>query len=119
MKIVNITKNTLLADQARTADTFLMRLIGLLNRKSLTEGEALILQPSNCIHSLFMRFSIDVLFLDKSGKVVAALPVFKPFRLSPLYWHSTSVIELPEATIRLTNTQPGDTIQITPVISFS
>ena len=114
MKIINATKGALLADRAEVADTFLKRLIGLLNRKSLDKGEALILRPSNCIHSLFMRFSIDLLFLDASGKVVAALPSFKPFRFSPPYFQSISVIELPEATIQLTNTQPGDIIQVTP-----
>ena len=114
MKIVNISKDTILADKAEMADTFFKRLIGLLNRKSLNKGEALILSPANSIHSFFMRFNIDVLFLDKSNKVVASLPSFKPFRLSPLYFQSASVIELPESTIRMTNTQSGDTIQITP-----
>jgi len=96
------------------ANTFLKRLIGLLNRKYLNKGEALILRPANCIHSLFMRFSIDLLFLDQSGKVIAVFPSFKPFRFTPSYFQSISVIELPEATIQMTNTQPGDTIQITP-----
>jgi len=114
MKVINTTKGVLLANQAEMAGTFFKRLVGLLDRKSLNKGEALILRPSNCIHSLFMRFSIDVLFLDESGKVVAVLPSFKPFRFSPPYFQSISVIELPEATIQLTNTQPGDTIQITP-----
>ena len=112
MKIINISKNTILADKAEMAGTFFKRLIGLLNRKSLDKGEALILSPSNCIHSFFMRFSIDVLFLDQCGKVITALPSFRPFRVSPIYFHSFLTIELPETTLKLTNTQPGDTIQI-------
>jgi hypothetical protein len=114
MKIVNISKDTILADKAELADTFFKRLIGLLNRKSLDKGEALILSPSNCIHSFFMRFSIDVLFLDQSGKVTATLSSFRSFRVSPIYFNSSLTIELPETTLKLTNTQPGDTIQITP-----
>ena len=113
MKVINTTKGILLADQAEMADTFFKRLIGLLDRKSLNKGEALILRPANCIHSLFMRFSIDLLFLSESGKVIAVFPSFKPFRISPPYFQSISVIELPEATIQLTNTQPGDIIQVT------
>jgi len=112
VKIINFTKNTLLADGAKMANTFFTRLIGLLNRNSLRKGEALILTPSNCIHSLFMRFAIDVIFLDKTGKVIAALPSFKPFRLSPVYFNSHSVIELPENTLKLSQTQPGDIVQI-------
>lgn len=113
MKVVNLTQGTLLADKAEVADTFIDRLIGLLNRKALNKGEALILRPSYCIHSFFMCFTIDVLFLDKSGTVIACLPSFKPYRFSPPYFQSILVIELPEATLRLTKTQPGDTIQIT------
>ena len=113
MKIVNISKDTILADKAELADTFFKRLIGLLNRKSLDKGEALILSPSNCIHSFFMRFSIDVLFLDQSGKVTTTLSSFRSFRVSPIYFNSFLTIELPETTLKLTNTQPGDTIQIT------
>ena len=112
MKIINLTKNTLLADEAKMANTFFTRLIGLLNRNSLRKGEALILTPSNCIHSLFMRFAIDVIFLDKIGKVVAVLPSFKPFRFSPIYFGASLTIELPEYTLQLTKTQPGDIIKI-------
>lgn len=112
MKIINISKNITLADNAQAANTFLKRLIGLLNRKSLRQGEALILAPSNCIHSLFMRFTIDALFLDKNGRVVGLLPSFKPFRLSPIYFNANTTIELPEGALQLTQTQPGDTIQI-------
>lgn len=112
MQVINIGKNTILADNAKLADTFLKRLIGLLNRKSLNKGEALILSPSNCIHSFFMRFAIDVIFLDKTGKVVEILPSFKPFRLSPIYFGASLTIELPEHTLQLTRTQPGDIIKI-------
>ncbi len=112
MKIINLTKNTILADEAKMANNFFTRLVGLLNRRSLNKGEALILTPSNSIHSLFMRFSIDVIFLDKAGKVIGVLPSFKPFRLSRIYFNSHSVIELSENTLQLTQTQPGDIIQI-------
>ena len=112
MKVINTSKNTLLADEARMANTFFTRLIGLLNRNSLRKGEALILTPSNCIHSLFMRFTIDVIFLDKAGKVIKTLPAFKPFRLSQIYFNSHSVIELPENALKFSQTQPGDIIKI-------
>ena len=112
MRVFNISKNTILADNAELANTFLKRLIGLLNRKALNKGEGLVLSPSNCIHSFFMRFTIDVIFLDKAGKVIAALSSFKPFRFSPIYCNSHTVIELPENTLKLSQTQRGDILQI-------
>lgn len=114
MKIINLTRNTILADTAKMADTFSTRLIGLLNRNSLANGEALILVPSNSIHSFFMRFTIDVIFLDKSGRVIKTLPSFRPFRISPVYFNSHSVIELPENSLKSSQTQPGDIVKITP-----
>ena len=110
--ITNLTKNIILASQAKAADTFFTRLVGLLNRDFLKQGEALILAPSNCIHTFFMRFAIDVIFLDKTGKIIKIIPSFKPFRLSSYCHNSFCVIELPENTLQSTQTQPGDLIQI-------
>lgn len=112
MKVINISKNSILADKAAYASTFLSRLIGLLNRKSLSKGDALILAPSNCIHSFFMRFTIDVVFLNKEGRVINVLPSFKPFRFSPFYFGASVTIELPEGVIKPSQTQPGDIINI-------
>lgn len=112
MKIIDLRNNAVLADKAQRADTFLKRLVGLLNRKSLDEGEALILQPSNCIHMFFMRFSIDVLFLDKNDKIVVMLSSFRPFSLSRIYFEAFSVVELPEGIIKKTMPQIGDILKV-------
>ena len=110
MKLINLRNNTIIADKAKVADTFYRRMVGLLNRHSFEKGEALILRPSCSIHSWFMRFAIDAIFLDKSGKVIGALHSFKPFRLSPFFFRASCAIELPENTLQLTHTQVGDII---------
>ena len=110
MKIINISKDIVLADRAEVANTFVKRLLGLLTRSGLADGQALILSPSNSIHSFFMRFTFDAVFLDKNSKVIAALSSFKPFRLSRIYFKAASTIELPEGVIKATDTQSGDTI---------
>ena len=104
----------MLADKTKVADSFFSRLIGLLGRSCLEKGEALLLKSSCSIHTLFMRFTIDVLFLDKQGKVIAILPSFKPFCFSPVYFNAYFTVELPEHTLKLTQTQPGDLVKITP-----
>lgn len=113
MKITNSNNGVLLAERAVLADSLIDRLVGLLKHESLGEGEALILKPSNSIHTFFMRFSIGVLFLDRKNKVVAAYDCIKPFRLSPLFFNALSVVELPAGVINKTGTKKGD------VISFS
>lgn len=102
----------MLADKAGIADNFLKRLIGLLSRSTLHDGEGLILKPSNSIHTCFMRFAIDVLFLDKNNRVIAMLPSLRPFRLSPIYFNALSTIELPAGVIEKTMTWLGDSIDI-------
>ncbi len=111
MKIINLKNNIVLADKARVADTFWTRLVGLLNRKSLEKGEALILKPCSSIHTFFMRFSIDALFLDKNSKVIGIIHAIKPFRISPVYFGAYLAIELAAGTLQLTQTKLGDSIK--------
>jgi hypothetical protein len=112
MKIINQTRNTVLADKARIADSFLSRLIGLLNCSGLRQGEALVLSPSNSIHSFFMRFTFDAIFLDRGQQVIALIPGLKPFRISRVYFNAVSTIELPVGSIQASNTQLKDLIKI-------
>jgi uncharacterized membrane protein (UPF0127 family) len=111
MQIINLSNNAVLADKAKLADTFWSRLIGLLNRKSLERGGALILKPCSSIHTLFMRFSIDVLFLDKNNKVIGIIHAVKPFRITPVYFGAYLAIELPAGTLQLTQTKLGDSVK--------
>ena len=113
MKIINQSRTTVLADRARVADTFCARLIGLLNRSSLDTGEALVIRGCKAIHMVGMRFAIDAVFVDNANRVVALLPHFKPFRISPFFTRAQYVVELPAGTIDATHTAVGDTVAIT------
>ena len=108
MRIRNLTRATELASSARPARSFWLRLVGLLGRSSLEPGEALVLQPCSSIHTAFMRFAIDVLYLDRSGRVVKAVPSLRPFRMSGVLRGGDAVIELPSGVIATTGTAVGD-----------
>ncbi len=84
----------------------------MLGRRSLGILEAMVIKPCNSIHTFFMRFPIDVLFVDKESKVVKGIVGMPSFRLSPIYFTSQFVIELPAGTIQATNTTEGDQIAI-------
>ncbi len=112
MKIINITRNIVLADNAAMADTALTRLRGLLGRNGLKEGEALVIRPSNSIHMFFMCFAIDALFVDKCDHVVAARKNMRPWSVSPVFWKSFYVIELAAGVIDATGTSTGDEIML-------
>jgi uncharacterized membrane protein (UPF0127 family) len=110
VEILNITRGTELASRARLANRFWSRGWGLLGRARLEPGEGLVLEPCSSIHTAFMRFTIDVLFADRTGRVVKAVPSLKPFRLS-LSLASRYTIELPVGTIARTGTVPGDMLK--------
>jgi uncharacterized membrane protein (UPF0127 family) len=63
------------------ADTPLARMKGLLGRRSLDAGEGLLLQPAGSVHTAFMRFAIDVVFLDRDFRVLRVAPRVPPWRL--------------------------------------
>ncbi len=108
MRIINQTKGTELASDARFARSFWSRLIGLLGSRTLPSGAALVIEPCTSVHTAFMRFAIDVLYVDRSRHVVKSVANLKPFRMSAVLHGRCSVVELPSGTIAATSTAPGD-----------
>lgn len=107
IRIINKTKNIVIAKRAILAKNFFSRIKGLLGKNSFDDFDALIIKPCNSIHTFFMRFPIDVIFLDKSNYVIEAFSL-KPWRLSKIYFSAYLCIELPWGKISSTSTTPGD-----------
>ena len=110
MRILNQTKATVIADNARIADTFLSRSVGLLSRDFLPKTEALVLTRCQSIHMFFMRFCIDAIFVDKRGYVVGVIENLQPFQLSPVFWRASYCVELAQGVILESKTSIGDEI---------
>ena len=109
MKIVKIIKNnTILTQKVIRACTPWARLRGLLGRTSLASNEALVLSPCNSIHTFFMRFPIDAIFMDSSGKVLYLYSHLKPNRLTRIHWRAKEVIEVASGTIEQWKVRVGD-----------
>ena len=112
MPVINLTKETWLATKVRKADNFLTRLVGLLKRSHLGPEEALWLMPSKGIHTIGMKFPIDVVFLTKNHEVVGLISGLAPYRVSAIHLRGYSVLELPNGTIRKSRTELGDQFEI-------
>ena len=95
MTVFNKTRNAAVSSGALKADTFSSRLFGLIPRKTLGPEEGLWLDPCAMIHTCFMSFPIDAVFLDAGLKVVRIVPSLKPWRFSPWVRDAESVLELP------------------------
>jgi uncharacterized protein len=81
-------------EHCRVADSGLTRLRGLLGRQSLATGEGLLLRPAGSIHTAFMGFPIDAVFLDRDLRVVRVAPELPPWRMAGRRG-ARSVLELP------------------------
>jgi len=111
MRIWNVTRECALGDAIRAADTFILRLKGLLRADGLAPGEGLWISPCSSIHSFGMRFLFDALFLGPDRKVVGMYPRFRRNRISRVFWNARGVLELPAGTIERTGTEVGDEIE--------
>lgn len=107
---VNETRKTVLADSAAIARSMFGRMKGLLGVKALAQGEGLYIVPCNSIHMIGMQFSLDAVFLDKSGTVVGLLEDFRPGRISRIFFAAHGCLEVPAGTIARTATKLGDKI---------
>ncbi|CAN5637872.1 hypothetical protein BH23CHL2_BH23CHL2_20250 [soil metagenome] len=77
------------------------------------DGQAVVIDPCTSIHMFFMRFPIDVLYVNRDNCVVRAQPGIRPWRVGPLYTKGARfVIELPEGTIARSGTIVGDQLTI-------
>ena len=112
MPVINLTKKTWLATKVRIADNFITRLVGLLKRTQLGPEEALWLMPSKGIHTIGMKFPIDVIFLNKEFYVLGLISGMHPYRVSGVHMRGYSVVELPTGTIRKSRTEIGDQLEI-------
>jgi uncharacterized membrane protein (UPF0127 family) len=112
VSILNKTKNCVLGDAIGRADTSQTRRTGLLKKTGLLDGEGLWILPCEGIHTFFMKFAIDVLFLDKKRSVVKLVHSMGPWRMA-ISFRAHSVLELPAGTIVKTGTMRGDLLEVT------
>jgi uncharacterized protein len=110
VRLVNRRTGAVLAHRVERAASFGRRLRGLLGRRSFGEGEALWLEPCNGIHTFFMRFPIDALFLDADRRIVRAIASMAPWRSIRSSRLAVQVVELPAGTLDRTGTREGDDV---------
>ena len=114
MQALNSTRQQQLAGSLELADTFVASLIGLMGRRTFPSGHGLWITHCQSVHTIWMCFAIDVVFLDSHRKILYLIENLKPFRLSRHVAKASSVIELPANVIHSTKTCVGDQIIILP-----
>lgn len=110
--ITNLTRERVIGNQIEIADTSLSRMLGLLGRRGLNAGEGLWIKPSSGVHTVGMKFTIDVIGLDKNLRVVKLWPRLVPFRVTSVSLKVSSVIELGSGQIAECGVQLGDQLEV-------
>ena len=103
----NHTRNTVLGDAVELADTSETRRVGLLKHARLEPGSGLSIVPCESVHTFFMKFPIDLVYLDKHRKVRKVRHAVPAWRLSACLT-AHSILELPAGTAEKSGTLPGD-----------
>ena len=93
------------------ADTAWARLRGLMGRRGLEPGEGLLLRPSGSVHTCFMRFAIDIVFLDRELCVLGVSPAVRPWRLR-VQRGARVVLELPAGEAERVGIAAGDQLTV-------
>ena len=96
-------------DRCVVAASSFSRMKGLLGRSELRSGEGLLLRPASAIHTFFMRFPIDAVFLDREWRVVGIADDVAPWRTAARKG-AKAVLELPAGESARRGLRPGDVL---------
>ena len=117
MCVRNLTRDTVLCSRAMVARTVRDRSRGLLGRHRLSPDEGMLFEaqrfiPFMWMHTLFMRFAIDIVFLGRSDSVIRIHASLKPWRISAVAFGARKALELSEGAVTRTGTAVGDSLVI-------
>jgi len=111
----NGSRGSIVAENVELADTPRARRVGLLKHAELRPDEGMWIYPSQAIHTFWMRFPIDVVFLDRRRRVKRVYQRLPPFRLTRFVWGAASVLELAPGTVARGRIEVGDELLFTPL----
>ncbi len=112
MIVANASRQTVIAANASEARSFAQKLFGLMGKRALSADAALIIYHTNWIHTFWMRFALDLIYLDRERKVVGLEAGLGPNRIGKPFWKAETVIELCAGAISASRTEIGDQLRI-------
>jgi uncharacterized membrane protein (UPF0127 family) len=107
VSIRNRTRDTVLGQEIELADTSAKRRTGLLKHTGLLPGHGLWIVPCESVHTFFVKFAIDLVYVDRKNRVRKVRHAVPAWRMSACLT-AHSIIELPAGTARETRTEKGD-----------
>lgn len=109
---MDTTRGVLVAPRVAKAETFTTRLVGLLGHASLPDDAGLWIEPCDSVHTFFMRFPIDVAFVDRDGVVIRRIDAMKPWRGTRLHTKARACVELAAGVLARTSVVEGSRLAL-------
>ncbi len=115
VRVVDAATGATVAERARVATSLWARGRGLMLRSGLEPGGGLVIDPCSSIHTMWMRFPIDVLYVGRDDVVVRVAQAMRPWRLGPIFTGARFVIELPAGSALRAGIGVGARLAFEPV----
>lgn len=110
-RLIEQSTGAVVVESLELADRFWSRLVGLQFRSRLSVGHGMLVVPCSSVHTLFVRFALDLVMLDRSGQVVAVRKHVRPWRIVLPVRRSHAILELPAGAAHV---QLGDRLRLAP-----
>lgn len=114
MKIQIWYKNKILSNDILIADSFVDRLIGLMFKSKLVGAEGLLIDPCRSIHTCFMKYNLDIVFISSEKKIVKIIRNLKPWRMTWIYFSASMTLELPAGKLPM-DVVEGESLEVKSV----
>lgn len=115
VRVLNQTRGTVVAERCRVASSFRDRMVGMLKSPEPEPGDGLWIDRTSSIHMWFMRYPLDIVFVDKRGRVTKAVERLRPWRVVLWAPGSRDCLELGVGSVARSGTAPGDQLEVTTV----
>lgn len=112
--LVDVGRGVPVARRVERAASFRTRLVGLLGRSGLADDEGLWIEPCDSVHTFFMRFPIDVAFVDRDGVVVRRIDRMRPWRATRLHVAARACVELAAGVLERHDVREGARLALVP-----
>ena len=112
LRVTNKSRGETLVRAGRVADSAVSRLRGLIGSRRLADGEGLLIAPCKSVHTFFMSYPIDIVYVNSSLEVRGIDHALAPWRLGRFFRNVRYVLELPAGTARAAGVRVGDRLQV-------
>ena len=113
-KVIHKQSGQVIGEKVELATSLIRRSVGLMFRSTMGEVDGVIIENTNSVHTCFMRFPMDAVFLSRDNTIIKIIRRMKTWRFTWIYWRAVRVLEF-EGGVLPESVREGDTLEVTLV----